>query len=74
MTDTEFAITFCELPTDRQNAFLAKLKEVLTEDEYKTTATYLSAFGLFYDPEKYEAMKNAVTEVMCKAFYGGKNS
>ena len=69
MTATEFAQTFTQLPTDQQNALLANLKEVLSEDEYKTTASFLSLFGMFQNPEKYEAMKNAVREKVCENLF-----
>lgn len=42
MTANEFAQIVTQLPADQQNAMLASLKEVLTEDEYKTTASFLS--------------------------------
>lgn len=73
MTHIEFAKTFTQLPTDKQNALLANLKEVLTEDEYKTTASFLSLFGMFSNPEKYEAMKNAVREMVCEDIFGHAN-
>lgn len=73
MTATEFAQTFTQLPTDQQNALLANLKEVLTEDEYKATASFLSLFGMFQNPEKYEAMKNAVREKVCENLFGNAN-
>ena len=73
MTAFEFAQTVTQLPADQQNAMLARLKEVLTEDEYKTTASFLSLFGMFTNPEKYEAMKNAVREMVCEEFFGHAN-
>lgn len=73
MTATEFAQTVTQLPTEKQNELLSNLKNVLTEDEYKTTASFLSLFGMFSDPEKYEAMKNAVRERVCEEFYRHAN-
>lgn len=73
MTAIEFAQTVTQLPAEQQNAMLANLKEVLTEDEYKTTASFLALFGMFHNPEKYEAMKNAVREKVCEEIFGHAN-
>lgn len=70
MTATEFAQTVAQLPADQQNAFLAKLKEVLTEYEYKTTASYISLFAMYHNPAKYNAMKNAVKAQLVEELFG----
>ena len=73
MTAIEFAQTVTQLPADQQNALLARLKEVLTEDEYTATASFLSLHGMFSNPEKYKAMKNAVREMVCEEIFGHAN-
>ena len=73
MTAFKFAQTIPQLPVAQQNAFLARIKENLSEEEYTATATFLSLFGMFQNPEKYEAMKNAVCEMVFEELYGHAN-
>lgn len=70
MTAIEFAHTVTQLPTERQDALLARLRDELTEDEYNTTAVFLAVYGMYTYPEKYEALKNAVREMVCKEIFG----
>lgn len=70
MTANEFAETVLSLPTEMQNEFLASLKDVLTEEEYKATASYISLYSMFRNPAKYNAMKEACKEAMVEKFYG----
>ena len=70
MTAAEFANTVCSLPAGQQNALLANLKEVLTEDEYTTTAQYISLWAMYHNPKKYWAMKNAVRDMLLEKYFG----
>ena len=69
MTAIEFATTVNQLSVEQQNEFLANLKNVLTEEEYIITAQFLALHGLFNNPEKYEAMKNTVRDMIVDEFY-----
>lgn len=70
MTAFEFAKTVCELPAEQQNELLANLKEVLTEDEYTATAQFISLLGIYHNPAKYHALKNAVRDMMLEKYFG----
>lgn len=70
MTAMEFAQTVARLPVEQQNAFLARLRNELTEDEYKTTAQFIALFAMYHNPAKYHAMKNAVRDMMLEKYFG----
>ena len=70
MTAKEFADVVIHLPAELQNEFLASLKDVLTEEEYKATASYISLYSMFHNPAKYNAMKEACKETLVEKFYG----
>ena len=64
MTIVEFANTVTNLPAEKQNEFFASLKDVLSEEELNTTMQFISLFGLFTNPMKYNAMRAALCEEM----------
>lgn len=70
MTANEFAEIVIHLPTEQQNELLASLKEVLTEDEYKATATFISLHSIYRSHAKYNALKNAVKAQMVEELFG----
>ena len=70
MTANEFVETVLSLPAEMQNEFLASLEDVLTEEEYKATASYISLYSMFHNTEKYYAMKEACKEALVEKFYG----
>lgn len=70
MTAREFADIVIRLPVEKQNEFLASLKEILTEEEYKETATFISLWSMFNSNAKYNAMKEACKETLVEKFYG----
>lgn len=70
MTASEFVETVLSLPTEMQNEFLASLEDVLTEEEYNATASYISLYSVFHNTAKYYAMKEACKEALVEKFYG----
>ena len=70
MTAMEFAQTVAQLPTEQQNALLARLRDELTEDEYNTTAAFIALYGMFSSPAKYNAMKKAVKAQFVEELFG----
>ena len=72
MTAREFADIVIQLPVEQQNEFLASLKEIITDEEYKATATFISLWSMFNSPAKYNAMKEACKETLFEKFYGHK--
>lgn len=64
MTPCEFADTITNLPTDRQNAFFETLKDQLSEEDWLTTVKFISLYGMLHNPEKYNALKNAMAHTM----------
>ena len=70
MTANEFVETVLSLPAKMQNEFLASLKDVLTEEEYKATTSYISLYSMFHNPAKYNAMKEACKETLVEKFFG----
>lgn len=70
MNGREFADIVIRLPVEQQNEFLASLKEILTEEEYRATASFISLWYMFNSPAKYNAMKEACKEEMVEKFYG----
>ena len=70
MTANEFVETVHSLPAEMQNEFLASLEDVLTEEEYKATASYISLYSMFHNTAKYYAMKEACKEALVEKLYG----
>ena len=70
MTANEFVETVLSIPAEMQNEFLASLEDVLTEEEYKATASYISLYYMFHNAAKYYAMKEACKETLVEKFYG----
>ena len=70
MTANEFVETVLSLPAEMQSEFIASLKDVLTEEEYKETESYISLYSMFHSPAKYYAMKEACKETLVEKFYG----
>ena len=70
MIANEFVETVLSFPAEMQNEFLASLKDVLTEEEYKATASYISLYSMFHNPAKYNAMKEACKETLVEKFFG----
>jgi hypothetical protein len=70
MTMFEFAETIIKMPVDKQNSFFEELKKELSEEDWMTTVKFVSLFGLFKSPVKYEAMKNAVCDMVCEDIFG----
>jgi hypothetical protein len=71
MTHTEFADTITNLPVEQQNAFFETLKDQLSEKDWLTAVKFISLYGMFHNPEKYAAMKNAVLETLKEVIYNG---
>ena len=70
MTPMEFAETVSKLPAYKQNEFFERLKTELSEDDVQTMMKFVSLVRMFKSPARYEAMKNAVCDVLCEEFYG----
>ena len=70
MTANEFVETVLSLHAEMQNEFLASLEDVMTEEEYKATASYISLYSMFHNTAKYYAMKEACKEALVEKFYG----
>lgn len=70
MTAMEYAKTYAEMPVSAKNALLARLHDVLSAEDYATVATHLGLFDMFYNTEKFEAMKEAVKEMVVKDIFG----
>ena len=70
MTPIEFAETIVKLPIELQNAFFETLKNELSKEDWETVSKFVSIWGMYKNPAKYEAMKNAVCDMLCEEFYG----
>ena len=70
MTANEFVETVLSIPAEMQNEFLASLEDVLTEEEYKATASYISLYSMFHNTAKYYAMKESCKAALVEKFYG----
>lgn len=70
MNPMEFAEIIINLSPEQQNEFFENLKEQLSEEDWKTTVKFISLYGMFKNPEKFEAMKNAVCDMLCENIYG----
>lgn len=71
MTPYEFAETVNNLPVAQQNAFFEVLKEQLSEKDWLTTIKFISLDGLFRNPDKYTALKNAVCDTLKEELFNG---
>lgn len=71
MTPYEFADAINNLPVAQQNSFFEVLKDQLSEKDWLTTVKFISLHGIFTNPEKYTALKNAVCDTLKEAIYGG---
>lgn len=71
MTHTEFADTVSRLPADQQNAFFESLKDQLSEEDWLAAVKFISLYGMFHNPEKYTALKNAVLDTLKEVIYSG---
>lgn len=60
----EFAKIVTDLPGEKQNEFFGKLKDVLSEEDYKATVQFISLYGMFINPAKYKAVRSALCEEM----------
>ena len=70
MTPYEFAEMIIKMPIAKQNEFFERLKGELSEEDRSATVKFISLFGMFHSPAKYEAMKNAVCETLCNDIFG----
>ena len=70
ITAKEFVDIIIRLPVEQQNEFLESLKEIVTEEEYKATAEFISLWSMFNNPAKYNAMKESCKEALVEKFYG----
>jgi hypothetical protein len=70
MNPMEFAEKIIGMPVEKQNEFFEVLRGELSEEDWKTAVSFISLFGMFKSPAKYEAMKNAVCDQLCEEFYG----
>ena len=71
MTYIEFAETINNLPIPQQNAFFETLKNYLSEEDWLTTVKFISLHGMFHNPDKYTAMKDAVKDTLLEVIFGG---
>ena len=70
MTPTEFADTIIHLPADKQNEFFETLKGQLSEEDWLATVEFISVYGMFHSPAKYNAMKQAIGDTLCEEIFG----
>lgn len=70
MNEREFADTIISMPTEKQNEFFEALKGQLPEEDRIAVMKYISLWGMYNNPAKYNAMKNAVLDMLCEEFYG----
>lgn len=71
MTHIEFADTITNLSVEQQNTFFEALKNYLSEEDWLTTVKFISLHGMFHNPEKYAAMKNAVRDTLSEVIFIG---
>lgn len=71
MSPYEFAETVTNLPVEQQNTFFETLKNYLSEEDWLTTVKFISLHGMFHNPDKYTAMKNAVKDALVEVIYNG---
>ena len=70
MTPNEFAETIIHLPVEQQNAFFETLKDQFSEEDWLATVKFISVFGMYHSPAKYNAMKKAVKETLTEELFG----
>ena len=70
MTPNEFAETILRLPVEKQNAFFETLKDQLPEEDWLATVKFISLLGMYLNPAKYNAMKNAVKATLVEELFG----
>ena len=70
MKPMEFAEMIIKMPAEKQNEFFDNLKGLLSEEDLQTVMNFISLWGMFKNPKKYEAMKKAVCDQLCEEFYG----
>lgn len=70
MNPMEFASKIISLPIEKQNDFFKELKGKLSADEWNATVSFISLLGIFKNPLKYDAVKNAVCDTLCEEIYG----
>lgn len=70
MKPMEFAEAIIKLPVDKQNDFFERIKNELSEEDWGAVVKFISLFGMFKSPTKYEAMKNAVCDAVCEDVFG----
>lgn len=70
MTANEFVETVARLPAEMQNEFIESLKEILTEEEWKSTVSYISLYAIYHNPGKYNALKKAVKAQIIEELFG----
>ena len=73
MTPREFADTIIHLPVEMQNEFFETLKNQLSEEDWLATVQFISLHGMFRHPGKYNAMKEAMMDVMFEEIFGHDN-
>jgi hypothetical protein len=64
MNQDRFAEIITKQSVEMQNAIFAGLKEVLSEEDYKTVVQFVGLYDMMHNPLKYEAMKKAVLEML----------
>lgn len=69
MTKENFINQVLGLSADMQNAFLAKVKNILSPAEYEALCVVLSYESMGRDYSKYTAMKEAVKAEYMKDLY-----
>lgn len=69
MTAMDFANAIVALPAEEQNACFEALKGVLSEKDYNTTVQFIALHGMFTNPAKYYAMREAVKEMIVAEFF-----
>ena len=62
MTAVEFASTVLSMPNEKQDEFFNRLKEVLSEEDWKTTVLFIRSIDLLTNPAKYKAVRTAICE------------
>ena len=70
MTSMEFANKVIQMPAEKQNALFESLKKELSKEDWETMVKFISLYSMFNNADKYEAVKNAVRDQLCKEIYG----
>ena len=69
MTPIEFAEIVNQLPVDKRETFFDNLKDQLSEEEWLVTVRFIGLYGMLKNPEKYNAMKDAVRDILCEELF-----